>query len=60
MHCGVLVAWSDLDKRILSDGNGGLLWRWLCPLCGDAIRSEGFAFPQDFPRKDEDRLGREA
>lgn len=56
-HCGVLVAWMDLDKRITPNGNGGLRWEWLCPLCGDVIRSEPFGFPPDFPREDEDRVG---
>ena len=59
-HCGIFVVYADLDYRIRSDGEGGLLWEWLCPLCGECIRREPFAFPADYPAKVEDRVGREA
>lgn len=59
-HCGIFIAWSDLDKAVRSDGEGGLVWQWLCNLCGDVIRSESFAFPDDFPTKGQGRVGSEA
>jgi hypothetical protein len=50
LHCRrefLFFDWRDLHKEIRSDGNGGLVWLWVCPSCGDVLRGESFAFPGD-------------
>jgi hypothetical protein len=49
--CGRFFHWADLASRIISDGEGGLLFQFLCPLCNKILRSDDFAFPADFPKR---------
>jgi hypothetical protein len=58
--CGKRLPYRELGYEIIGDGDGGLLWRFLCPVCGAVLRSEAFAFPPDYPDKDQGRVGREA
>lgn len=43
--------YAALGKEIRSDGEGGLVWLWICPepTCAAVLRSEPFAFPPDMP-----------
>lgn len=42
-------SWRKLGTAIISDGEGGLVWVWSCPMCGWTLKSEPFAFPADMP-----------
>lgn len=59
-HCGGWTSWADLGYRIISDGEGGLLWQFVCGRCDEVVRSEPFCFPSDMPDKGQGRVGSEA
>lgn len=53
-RCQAGFVWADIPFRIEADGEGGLVWVWVCPIDAQVIRSEPFAFPPDYVAELED------
>lgn len=49
--CATFQPYGQLLYDIISDGEGGLLFRFKCSLCGKVLRSDVFDYPADAPQR---------
>lgn len=49
--CATYQPFGELLFDIISDGEGGLLFRYKCRLCAKVLRTDDFAYPPDAPQR---------